>query len=37
MGLMDRMQALNGELTLASPPTGGTVLLGVIPLPADGI
>jgi len=32
-GLMQRMQALDGELTLASPPTGGTVLRGVLPLP----
>ncbi|MGA8718071.1 MAG: histidine kinase [Solirubrobacteraceae bacterium] len=32
-GLMHRVQALDGELTLASPPTGGTVLRGVLPLP----
>jgi signal transduction histidine kinase len=37
MGLMDRMQALSGELTLASPPTGGTVLRGVVPVPAEPI
>jgi signal transduction histidine kinase len=34
-GLLGRVQALRGDLTLASPPTGGTVLRGVIPLPAD--
>lgn len=32
-GLMHRMQALDGELTIACPPTGGTVLRGVLPLP----
>jgi signal transduction histidine kinase len=32
-GLMDRMQALDGSFRLASPPTGGTLLRGVLPLP----
>lgn len=32
VGLMDRMQAMEGDLTVASPPNGGTVLRGVLPL-----
>jgi signal transduction histidine kinase len=36
-GLLGRVQALRGELTIASPPTGGTVLRGVIPLPLDRV
>jgi signal transduction histidine kinase len=31
-GLLIRMQSFDGELMLASPPTGGTVLRGVLPL-----
>jgi signal transduction histidine kinase len=37
MGLVDRMHALGGDLTIASPPTGGTVLRGVIPMPAEPV
>jgi signal transduction histidine kinase len=37
IGLADRVQALHGEFTLACPPTGGTVLRGVIPLAAVSI
>jgi signal transduction histidine kinase len=35
VGLMDRMQAMEGVLTVASPPSGGTVLRGVLPLSAE--
>jgi signal transduction histidine kinase len=32
MGLLDRVEALDGQLTIASPPAGGTMLRAVIPL-----
>jgi signal transduction histidine kinase len=32
LGLLDRVEALEGELTIASPVTGGTALRAVIPL-----
>ena len=32
VGLMDRVQAMEGALTVASPLNGGTVLRGVVPL-----
>ncbi|HEY2441361.1 MAG TPA: histidine kinase [Solirubrobacteraceae bacterium] len=32
LGLLDRVEALDGELTIVSPPTGGTTLRAVIPL-----
>jgi signal transduction histidine kinase len=32
VGLSDRVQTMDGDLTLASPPNGGTVLRGVLPL-----
>jgi signal transduction histidine kinase len=32
VGLLARMQSLDGDLTLASPPMGGTVLHAVLPL-----
>lgn len=31
VGLIDRVQAMDGDLTVASPPKGGTVLRGVLP------
>jgi signal transduction histidine kinase len=36
LGLLDRVEALEGELTIASPPTGGTTLRAVIPLAESG-
>ncbi|HWD73578.1 MAG TPA: histidine kinase [Solirubrobacteraceae bacterium] len=32
LGLLDRVEALDGELTIVSPPTAGTTLRAVIPL-----
>jgi signal transduction histidine kinase len=32
MGLLDRVEALDGELTISSPPTSGTTLRALIPL-----
>lgn len=32
MGLLDRVETLDGTLTIASPPAGGTMLRAVIPL-----
>jgi signal transduction histidine kinase len=37
VGLLDRVHALSGEFTVASPPTGGTVLRAAIPLPAEPV
>jgi signal transduction histidine kinase len=34
VGLVDRVQALGGELTVTAQPTGGTMLRGVLPLPS---
>jgi signal transduction histidine kinase len=36
-GLVDRVKALGGDVDFASPPSGGTMLRGVIPLPAHPV
>jgi signal transduction histidine kinase len=35
LGLGDRVQALGGDFSFSSPPGGGTVVRGLIPLPTD--
>jgi signal transduction histidine kinase len=37
VGLIDRVQAMEGEVTVSSPPSGGTVLRGVLPLSGAAI
>jgi signal transduction histidine kinase len=37
LGVLDRVLAFGGDLTLASPPSGGTVVRAVFPLTADPV
>jgi PAS domain S-box-containing protein len=37
LGLGDRLAALDGRLRIYSPPGGGTLIAGAIPLPEDGV
>jgi signal transduction histidine kinase len=37
LGLIDRVEALGGEFVFSSPSEGGTVVRGVIPLPASEV
>jgi signal transduction histidine kinase len=37
LGLIDRVEALGGEFVLSSPAEGGTVVRGLIPLPASEV
>ena len=37
LGLIDRVEALGGEFVCSSPAEGGTVIRGLIPLPASEV
>jgi signal transduction histidine kinase len=37
LGLIDRVEALGGEFAFSSPAEGGTVVRGLIPVPASDV